>query len=65
MNQILKQYLCVYYNYQEDNWSKYLPLIEFSYNNILSATTGISLFFANKKYHPNITIHFRCDITSS
>ncbi len=42
-----------------------ISLVEFSYNNTLSATTGVSLFFANKKYHPNITIHSRCDITSS
>jgi len=32
-NQTLKQYLCVYCNYQQDNWSKLLPLTEFAYNN--------------------------------
>ncbi len=62
MNQTLKQYLCVYCNYQQDNWSKLLPLIEFAYNNALSATTSISPFFANKGYHLNITIHPECDI---
>jgi len=65
MNQTLKQYLCVYYNYQQDNWSKLLSLIEFAYNNAPSATTSISPFFANKWYHPNITIHPKCDIASS
>ena len=39
--------------------------MEFSYNNALSATTSISLFFANKGYHPNITVHPECDITFS
>jgi len=30
-----------------------------------SATTGVSPFFANKEYHPNITVHPECDIASS
>ena len=65
MNQILKQYLCVYCNYQQDNWSKLLSLIEFAYNNALSATTCVSPLFTNKGYHPNITVHPECNIASS
>ena len=65
MNQTLEQYLHVYCNYQQDNWSELLPLVEFVYNNAPSATTGISLFFANKRYHPNITVHPKRDIASS
>src|SRR5882724_2959140 len=42
MNQTLEQYLRVYCNYQQDNWSKLLPLAEFAYNNTLSATTGVT-----------------------
>ena len=38
--------------------------MEFAYNNAPSATISISLFFANKKYHPNITVHSECDIAS-
>ena len=64
-NQTLKQYLHVYCNYQQDNWSKLLPLAEFAYNNALSATTGVFPFFANKGYHPNITVHPKRDIASS
>ena len=64
-NQTLKQYLRVYCNYQQDNWSELLPLAEFAYNNALSATTGVSPFFANKGYHPNITVHPEHDIASS
>ena len=64
-NQTLKQYLCVYYNYQQDNWSELLPLAEFTYNNALSATTSVSPFFTNKRYYPNITIHPKHDIASS
>jgi len=35
------------------------------YNNILSTTTGVSLFFAYKGYHPSINVHLEQDITSS
>ena len=65
MNQTLEQYLCVYCNYQQDNWSGLLPLAEFAYNNAPSATTGVSPFFANKRYHLNITVHPERDIASS
>src|SRR5882724_11083846 len=41
-NQTLEQYLRIYCNYQQDNWSELLPLAEFTYNNTPSATTGIT-----------------------
>jgi len=65
MNQTLKQYLYVYYNYQQYNWSKLLPLAEFAYNNALSATTSVFPFFANKGYHPNITVYHKHNIAFS
>ena len=39
--------------------------MEFAYNNAPSTTTSVSLFFANKKYHLNITIYPEHDIASS
>ena len=65
MNQTLEQYLHVYCNYQQDNWSELLPLAEFAYNNAPSTTTGVSPFFANKRYHLNITVYPEYDIASS
>jgi len=56
-NQTLEQYLHIYCNYQQDNWSELLPLVEFAYNNAPSATTGVSLFFTNKGYHPNLSVY--------
>jgi IS30 family transposase len=53
MNQTLEQYLHIYCNYQQDNWSELLPLAEFTYNDAPNATTGVSPFFANKCYHPS------------
>src|SRR6202045_708946 len=55
-NQTLEQYLQAYCNYQQDNRSNLLPLVEFVYNNAPSATTGIMPFFVNKGFHPNLSI---------
>ena len=62
MNQTLEQYFYVYCNYQQDNWSKLLPLMKFAYNNAPSATTGVFPFFVNKEYYPNITVYPKHDI---
>ena len=64
-NQTLEQYLQMYCNYQQDNWSDLLPLAEFAYNNAPSTTTGVSPFFANKGYHPNISVHPKHDLSSA
>jgi len=63
-NQTLEQYLRIYCNYQQDNWADLLPLAEFAYNNALSITTGVSPFFANKGYHPSITINSDTPLSS-
>ena len=63
-NQILEQYLCIYYNYQQNNWLDLLPLVEFANNNIPSTTTGVLLFFVNKGYYLNIAVYLERDITS-
>jgi len=64
-NQTLEQYLRIYCNYQQDNWSKLLPLAELAYNNAPSTITGVSLFFTNKGYHPNLSMYPERDIASS
>jgi len=65
VNQILKQYLCTYWNYQQDNWSELLPLAEFAYNKTPSKTAGVSPFFANKDYNPNLAIYPEWDLASN
>ena len=65
LNQTLEQYLRVYCNYQQDNWSSLLPLAEFAYNNATNATTGTSPFFTNKGYNPNLAIHPEYELASS
>src|SRR5258706_1558987 len=56
INSTLEQYLCIYCNYEQDNWSKLLPLAEFAYNNTPHATTGVSPFFATCGYDPLIAV---------
>ena len=65
VNQTLEQYLRMYCNYQQDNWADLLPLAEFAYNNAPNAATGVSPFFANKGYHPNLTVHPERDLASA
>lgn len=64
VNQTLEQYIRIYTTYQQDNWSEILPLAEFAYNNAPNASTTISPFFANKGYHPNISVRPEVDVRS-
>jgi len=51
-NATLEQYLRVYYNYQQDDWERLLPIAEFCYNNTQTGTTKITPFFVNYGYYP-------------
>jgi hypothetical protein len=62
VNSVLEQYLRGYCNYQQDNWAELLSMAEFSYNNKVSATTGISPFFANYHYHPRYEIRANSEL---
>jgi hypothetical protein len=64
LNQTLEQYLQIFCNYKQDNWSELLPLAEFTYNSAPSTTAGVSPFFANIGYHPNITVFPEWEIAS-
>jgi len=59
MNQTLEQYLRIYCNYQQDNWSSLLSLAEFSYNNAYQSTIKCSPFYANYGYHPTFNVDLR------
>ena len=56
VNQILKQYLWVFINYQQDDWKHLLPLVEFAYNITQHAVTSVTLFFPNKGFHPKLEV---------
>jgi len=46
VNAIVEQYLRGYCNYQQDNWAELVSMAEFSHNNTLSTTLGITPFQA-------------------
>jgi len=54
-NQTLEQYLHCYINYRQDDWVDWLPQAEFTYNNTVHASTGVSPFFALYGYNPDFT----------
>lgn len=39
-------------NYEQDDWTLYLSLVEFVYNNIIHASTHQTPFYVNYGYHP-------------
>ena len=55
LNQIVKQYLKYYVNYQQNNWIKLLLTAQFTYNNSTQTFTEISSFQA--KYDKNMQIN--------
>ena len=56
VNQILEQYLCIYINYQQDDWASLLPLAEFTYNNTAHSATQVTPFFMSKGFHPKLKV---------
>jgi hypothetical protein len=56
VNQIVEMYLHFYINYDQDDWSDFLPLAEFTYNNTSHSSTSESPFFLNKGFHPTLDI---------
>src|SRR5213079_1188157 len=59
MNQTVEQYLRIYCNYHQDNWSELLSLAEFSYNNTQHTSIGCSPFYANYGYNPRFEVDTR------
>ncbi|KAE8222388.1 hypothetical protein CF319_g4403 [Tilletia indica] len=59
INQVLEQYLRIFCDYLQDDWSELLPLAEFAYNNAFHSTIGMSPFFANYGFHPRLDINLR------
>jgi hypothetical protein len=51
-NQILEQYLRCIVNYQQDDWTNFLPLAEFIYNNTMHSSTKQTPFISNYGHHP-------------
>ena len=55
VNQDIESHLQLYCNYYQDNWVRHLPMREFADNNNVSSATGMSLFFTNKGFYPQMS----------
>ncbi|GAW22450.1 hypothetical protein ANO14919_119870 [Xylariales sp. No.14919] len=56
LNSTIAQYLRCFVNERQDDWVDWLPLAEFTANNHVSSTTGMSPFFANYGYNPRMGV---------
>jgi hypothetical protein len=52
----IEQILRAYVNPLHDDWSTWLPIAEFSYNNAVNSSTRQTPFFANYGFHPTTPI---------
>ena len=50
----MKKVLRKFTNYQQDDWCKLLPLVEFSLNNAVSSSTGYSPFYLFNGFEPRV-----------
>jgi transposase InsO family protein len=61
-NQTVEHYLRCHCTWLQDDWVDWLVSAEFSYNNSVHASTGISPFFALLGYHPKINDFIEDDV---
>jgi transposase InsO family protein len=51
MNQEVEKYLQMFTSHQQNDWSEWLLLTEFTYNNLVNESTRTTPFFLNKGQH--------------
>jgi len=54
-NQDVEQGLRIYVNYIQNDWPRWLPIIEFADNNNRFASSSLTPFFLNKGFHPRMS----------
>lgn len=57
INQTVQQYLRMFISYRQDDWTKWLGLVEFAYNNSVHASTRVSPFYATFGRHPHFDVN--------
>ncbi len=55
VNQNVKRYLRFFCSYMQNDWSKWLLMIEFVDNDVLSSVIFLTLFFMNKSFHSRMS----------
>ncbi|EAQ90430.1 hypothetical protein CHGG_03079 [Chaetomium globosum CBS 148.51] len=56
VNASVHKFLRAFVSFTQDDWVDWLPLAEFSMNNQVNETTGISPFFANYGFNPRLGV---------
>ena len=54
-NSTIKAYLRAFINWEQNNWAKLMPIVEFTYNNVKNANIGHTPFRLNCSYHPRVS----------
>ena len=54
-NQDVERGLRTYCNYMQDDWAKWIPMVEFSDNSNTSSATSMTPFYFNKGFHPRMS----------
>ena len=54
-NQEMEKHLCIFINYQQDDWANKLLMAEFAANNNDFASTKLSPFFASQGLYPRMS----------
>ncbi len=55
VNQNVERYLRFFCSYMQNDWFKWLLMIEFVDNNVLSSVIFLTLFFMNKNFHSHMS----------
>ena len=55
-NKVMINYLRAYISHTQDDWVDHLPMAEFSANNHINESTGMTPFFADNGFHPRTGI---------
>jgi len=55
VNQNVERYLRFFCSYMQNDWFKWLFMVEFVDNNALSSATSLTPFFMNKSFHPRMS----------
>ena len=55
-NRVMKNYLRIYIAYTQDDWMDHLLMAKFAVSNHVNTSPGMTLFFADHKFHPRTGI---------
>ena len=51
----MEAYFQAFVNFEQDDWVRFLPIAEFTYNNVKNASTGHTFIELNCGFHPSIS----------